>query len=71
MHKENMNTANGNIFIRAGKTLWRWAKRMFMGASKELTDDERFAVEKIESPSGIFLRKFSAGSWQWWRWWFW
>ena len=58
MHKENMNTANGNIFTRAGKTLWRWAKRMFMGASKELTDDERFAVEKIESPSVMAVKAF-------------
>ncbi len=33
------------------KTLWRWIKRMFCGASKELSQEDIFAVEKLESPS--------------------
>ena len=53
MSKENKN-ASGGVFA----TLWRWTKRMFMGASKELTDDERFAVEKIESPSVMAVKAF-------------
>ena len=41
-----------------GKTLWRWIKRMFMGASKELATDDAFAVEKIESPSKLAFKSF-------------
>ena len=32
-------------------TLWRWMKRAFFGAGKEISEDEKFVVEKIESPS--------------------
>ena len=39
-------------------TLARWGKRMFFGASKELTDDEKFAVEKLESPSKMAVKAF-------------
>lgn len=52
--KENKNTAKNGVFA----TLGRWAKRMFWGASKELTDDEKFAVEKIESPSVMAFKAF-------------
>ena len=51
---EKNNTAKAGVFA----TLWRWTKRMFLGASKELTDDERFAVEKIESPSVMAVKAF-------------
>ena len=52
---ENKNTAKKEgVFA----TLWRWTKRMVMGASKELTDDEKFAVEKIESPSMMAVKSF-------------
>lgn len=51
---EKNNTAKAGVFA----TLWRWTKRMVMGASKELTDDERFAVEKIESPSVMAVKAF-------------
>ena len=54
MSKENKNASKVGVFA----TLWRWIKRMFMGASKELTDDERFAVEKIESPSVMAVKAF-------------
>ena len=37
MKKEKRNT----VF----STLWRWTKRMFMGAGKELSEDDRFAVD--------------------------
>ncbi len=40
------------------KTLWRWIKRMFCGASKELSDDDVFAVEKLESPSKLAVKAF-------------
>jgi len=55
MAKNEKNTAK-----RAGvfATLGRWAKRMFMGASKELTDEEKFAVEKLESPSIMAVKAF-------------
>ena len=39
-------------------TLWRWLKRAFFGAGRELTDDERFTVEKIESPSIMAVKAF-------------
>lgn len=39
-------------------TLWRWMKRAFFGGSKELSDEERFAVEKIESPSVMAVKAF-------------
>ena len=39
-------------------TLWRWTKRMFLGASKELSEDDRFTVEKIESPSVMAVKAF-------------
>ncbi len=43
-----------NVFA----TLWRWIKRAFFGASKEMSDEERFAVEKIESPSVMAVKAF-------------
>ena len=51
---DNQNTAKQGVFA----TLWRWTKRMFVGASKELTDDEKFAVEQIESPSMMAVKAF-------------
>ena len=52
------NTAEKNVLVRIGATLWRWIKRMFWGASKELTDDEKFAIEKIESPGMMAVKAF-------------
>lgn len=43
---------------KAGTTVWRWIKRMFLGASKELNDEQKFAVEKIESPGKLRLKNF-------------
>ena len=40
------------------KTLWRWIKRMFCGASKELSQEDIFAVEKLESPSKLAVKAF-------------
>ena len=55
MKNEKKNTAKkSGIF----STLARWGKRMFFGASKELTDDEKFAVEKLESPSQMAFKAF-------------
>ena len=53
-NKENKNTAKLGVFA----TLWRWAKRMVLGASKELVEDDRFVVEKIESPSMMAVKAF-------------
>ncbi len=52
---------------KLGSTLWRWAKRMFFGASRELTMEEKMSVEKIESPSvmavkSFFRRKLAVGA---------
>ena len=55
---QEKNTAKKNIFVRIGATLWRWTKRMFMGASKELTQDEMLFVEKIESPGMMAVKSF-------------
>lgn len=41
-----------------GRTLWRWTKRTFMGASKELTDEQKFDVEAIESPFKQTVKSF-------------
>ena len=54
MSKKDNKTAKTGVFA----TLWRWTKRWFLGASKELTDDEKFAVEKIESPSVMAVKAF-------------
>lgn len=48
-------------------TLWRWMKRAFFGAGKEISEDEKFVVEKIESPSvmavkAFFRRKLAVGA---------
>ena len=50
----NNNTAKKGVFA----TLWRWIKRMFMGASREMAEDQRFVVEKIESPSVMAVKAF-------------
>ena len=39
-------------------TLGRWFKRAFFGAGKEISEDERFFVEKIESPSMMAVKAF-------------
>ncbi len=39
-------------------TLGRWFKRMFFGASKELLDDDGFAVETLDSPSMMAVKTF-------------
>ena len=51
---DNKNTAKKGVFA----TLWRWTKRMFMGASREMAEDQRFVVEKIESPSVMAIKAF-------------
>ena len=43
---------------KAPSTLGRWLKRMFVGGSRELSEDEKFAVEKIESPSVMAVKAF-------------
>ncbi len=56
------NTSKQNPLVKTVasffKTIWRWAKRMFLGASKELTEDDIFAVEKLESPSKLAVKTF-------------
>ncbi len=42
----------------AGSTLARWFKRWFLGVGKEMTQEERLAVEKIESPSVMAVKAF-------------
>ena len=54
MDKKNNAAPKENVFA----TLWRWTKRMFMGASKELTLDQKLAVEKLESPSVMAAKAF-------------
>jgi len=52
--KENKNTAKTGVFA----TLWRWLKRMVVGVDRELTQEEKLAVEKIESPSVMAVKAF-------------
>ena len=40
------------------KTMWRWTKRMFLGASKELTAEQMFAIENLESPTKMAVKTF-------------
>lgn len=42
----------------SGFAPWRWIRRMFVGASKELAADDVFAVEKLESPSKMTVKAF-------------
>ncbi len=39
-------------------TIGSWFYRMFFGASKTLAEDERFVVEKLESPSKLAVKSF-------------
>ncbi len=63
--KENENKKE-NLFIARlkkgfktfGKTIWRWTKRTFMGASKELADADKFSVERIDSPGKALVKSF-------------
>ena len=50
----------GAFFAGLGKTVWRWIRRMVLGASKDLAADENdiFAVEKLESPSRMAVKTF-------------
>ena len=55
MANENKkNTAKGGLFA----TLSRWFKRMFFGGSKELFDEDGFAVESLDSPSVLAVKTF-------------
>ena len=40
------------------KTLWRWTRRMVLGASKELAEMDVMAVENLESPSKMAVKTF-------------
>ena len=40
------------------KTLWRWLKRMTLGASKEMVYSDQFKVERLESPGRIAVQRF-------------
>lgn len=42
----------------SGFAPWRWIRRMFMGASKDLAQDDVFSVEKLESPSKMAVKAF-------------
>ena len=64
----------GAFFVKIGKTVWRWTKRTFCGASKELAEDgkkkdkkaekkderqnKNLEVEKIVSPTKQIVRNF-------------
>ena len=54
MNKDNKNTAKKNGLF---STLKRWGRRMFFGASNEMSNDVLF-VEKIESPSVMAVKAF-------------
>ena len=47
-----------SYIVKGCKTVWRWIKRMFWGASKELSADGALDVEKLESPSKLAIKRF-------------
>ena len=53
-----MENKKNNAVAKVFATLWRWTKRMVLGTGKEMTDEERFAVEQIESPSVMAVKAF-------------
>ncbi len=53
-NNKNQNTAKKGL----GATLSRWGKRMILGSHKELTQEEKLFVEKIESPSVMAVKSF-------------
>ncbi len=53
MDKKNSTAKRNGVF----STLGRWLRRMFLGASKDLVDD-RFVIEKLESPSKLAVKAF-------------
>lgn len=55
MEKKNNSTAKKNGVF---STLGNWFRRTFRGGSKEMSDDEKFAIEKIESPSVMATKAF-------------
>ncbi len=55
---QNKHEKVDNIFVRVGKTLWSWTRRMFLGASKDLSNQDIFAVERLESPSKLAVKAF-------------
>ena len=58
--KKGFFAAVGAAFAKAGKTVWRWTKRTFMGASKDLTisTQDAMSVEAIESPFKQTVKSF-------------
>ncbi len=69
---ENNNTnekKKGFLFYVGSffKTIFRWFRRMFFGASKELSDEDKFKIENLESPAKMaaqtfFKRKLAVGA---------
>ena len=55
---DKSNAKKSNFLSSMGKTLGRWFKRMFMGASKDIANDDIFAIEKLESPSKLAVKAF-------------
>ncbi len=55
--KSKMDVALG-YFKGFFATIWRWTKRMFFGASKELAEMDVMAVENIESPARMAVKTF-------------
>ena len=55
---KNNKEKKDNFFLRFFKTLGRWARRMFFGASKEFSTEDALFVEKIESPTKMAVKTF-------------
>ncbi len=53
--KNNNGTAQKRGFFA---TLGTWFKRAFFGGSRSLADDDKFAVENIDSPSKLAVKSF-------------
>ncbi len=48
----------GGVFASFGSTIGRWTSRLFYGPNKELSDKDKFDVEKIESPGTMMVKAF-------------
>ncbi len=58
--KKNLNFVSKfcGVFKTIGSKLFSWTKRMFCGASKELSDEKKLEVEEIVSPTKQVVKNF-------------
>ncbi len=58
MSNRNQDMKKENVFLRIGKSFLRWGRRMIFGGSKELSGEDVFTLERLESPSKLAIKAF-------------